>query len=358
MGIKKTILLACSVALIVFLISVPITGKFETIKYGIESEVGVKSNERVVNSNSLNGSVLIDKVYTFRSPFEILLFDNLFLKKHYIYNIYVEIVTPHNCTMEITVNDPNNVTYHIFDSVLSYHSQYTRFYNIPFGTARAGSYDFNISVCANNNLNMYIKIEEGPQCLSDKVLLQDIAYYNVSRVFGITAMIPEVVLETDTMYIFYIGRVSAISAVMGIQIFMNYSIVAPDGVEFAIYSNELLANVSSLNNFKFGTAIPGKYVLKISIYSELNINVAYAVKKESQISDVIPANTTMSHNNSSAPENESSARPPGAMFNVTSFLPLEWTMGTIVSTGCTAGALTFVTIYYKKKNMVRLGLKK
>ena len=101
--------------------------------------------------------VLVDKVFTFLAPEDTKQFKDLYLLEDLNYYVLLEIVTPHNCEINISVIDPDLDTYDIFRTEVNI-SQGDQWFEVPFGTAISGNYTFIFSVIAALNLNVYIKI--------------------------------------------------------------------------------------------------------------------------------------------------------------------------------------------------------
>ena len=91
--------------------------------------------------------VLVDKVFTFLAPDDIKQFNDLFLLEDLNYYVLLEIVTPHNCEINISVIDPDFDIYDIFRTEVNV-SQGDQWFEVPFGTAIAGNYTFILSVIA------------------------------------------------------------------------------------------------------------------------------------------------------------------------------------------------------------------
>ena len=89
--------------------------------------------------------ILVDKVFTFLAPNDVKQFDNLDLLEDLNYFVLLEIVTPHNCQINVSVIDPDLDVYQIFRTEVNV-SQGDQWFEVPFGTAIAGNYTFTFSV--------------------------------------------------------------------------------------------------------------------------------------------------------------------------------------------------------------------
>ena len=131
---------------------------------------------------------------------------------------------------------------------------------------------------------------------------------------------------------------------------MNYTIEDAEGVEFVIYSEEILADIEGINIFHFGTANGGLYTIKISILCSVSYaNIGYSVIEDYQISDIVGGNNT--------DEPDDMGFFDGLWSNNTA-LPVVWVIGSLIFIGVVIGALVIVYIHNKNKNTVSLDLDK
>ena len=308
---------------------------------------------------------LPDKVYTFMAPSDTWTFNGTYLEKEYMYYIYIEVVTPHNCsTMRITIWDPdippNQKQFNVFESNMFYSPEYGRYFEIPFGAEKSGGYTIEFYSESNDNFNLYIRIEQGPQCLHDKIDSQyhdDEVFFEVTTFDNGKSIDHDIDLETDMSYKFYIGRVSAISIKESNVVRLDYVIEDPEGTDFIIYTNEFLADIDGVTMFNFGTAIEGDYEINIKIYCDVaHVNIAYAVIEDYQISEIEDVNKTK------APEKEDSDKIDiieeleKSLFS----MPVEGLIGVVAFVGGLAGTVYVLMVQQRKKNdpMLKLSGKK
>ena len=169
---------------------------------------GIVSRSSDLGSNNhpkISDSGLPDKVYLFETPQDILLLEDIALEQHYIYYIYVEIVTPYNCSIKITLWDPDGNEFPIFESILFVYPEGFNYFETPFGTVLSGDYDIEFNSTAPENVNLYIKMEKGPKCLYDKIPMEEVAdikLYQVTR-FSNNSVNHTISFITDYIYKFY-----------------------------------------------------------------------------------------------------------------------------------------------------------
>lgn len=263
------------------------------------------------------------------------------LLRSYMHTIIISVVTPHSCYMNITLWDSSNRQFQIF---YAYISQADGEFSIPFGTAVAENHTFIFSATVEENLNIKIKIlREDVNCLYDKVPQQEygnIIFYEVTCFSDGFFISHAVLLRTDRSYKFYIGRVSSISMNLSNKGSVIYNIIDPNTIPFAIYENDTLASVASVNIFSFGTAIEGSYTIGIRIYCEVDwMNIAYAIV-----------------------DNGPTCNPPPTDDNQTSIannfsIPFDLGLYTVLGAGVIAGALVLTVVHYRRKNDLSLKFK-
>ena len=297
--------------------------------------------------NASSEELLVDKVFTFLAPNDIQQFDELYLYAGINYYVLVEIVTPHDCEINVTVADPDSDIYQIFETEVNI-SQGDQWFEIPFGTALSGNYTFIFSVIAELNLNIYVKIsfDMEDKCLYNVMspeLIANLNLYQVNKFYDGTEVEHNVMLKTDVSYKFFVGRVSAIGGEpVSREVGAYYDIIDPNGVEFTIYVNETLKCVGEVLHFNFGTAVGGVYTIMIKIISKVDVvNVAYAIAEDYSISSVI---------NGTEPDPD----PTNGTIRGYFYVPIEWTLGFVVTAGLVVGALIVIGSVRKKKSSVSL----
>jgi hypothetical protein len=307
----------------------------------VDSTNNVKSQDNLSTSDP----VFPDKVYAFLAPSDTLTFEDVPLQKNYKYYFWVEIVTPHNCSLTITLWDPDGMKFDIFENDIFYDPDDERYFEIAFGTALEGNYTIEYSVITSENLNLYIKVERGPRCLYDIIPWEEIGdmeLYKVTRFSNGMSISHNVSFKTDYMYKFYIGRVSPISFLENNDLRLNYSIYDPEDIEYEIYLNESLSPINEVDKFMFGTAIEGVYTITLSIYNEVDYsNIAYAIIKHHKISHVVDPNQT----GEDPPSNTT------VQTNWFSF-PKEWTAGFLIVGGIIITGVIVLLVRSRERTFV------
>ena len=184
------------------------------------------------------------------------------------------------------------------------------------------------------------------KCLYDIMspeFVANLKLYQINKFYHGTEVEHNVLLKTDVSYKFHIGRVSAIGGEpVSREVGAYYDLTDPDGVEFTIYVNKTLNSVGEVLHFNFGTAVAGVYTVKIKIVCKVDVvNVAYAIAEDYSISTVI---------NGTEPEPD----PTNGTIRGYFYVPIEWTLGFVVTAGLVVGALVVMGSVRKKKSSVSL----
>jgi hypothetical protein len=246
--------------------------------------------------------------------------------------------------MKITLWDPEGKQYDLFENKLTCELESSRYYDIPFGTALTGNYTIEFHVNTIEHLNIYIRMEQGPKCLYDKIAMEEydgILFYRVSRFSQGMNISHRVDFKSDYMYKFYVERVSPISVLYNNRILMDFSIEDPETLEYVIYANETLTPINEITIFKFGTAIEGEYIFNIVIESAVEyVNIGYAVIELYKISQQVDPNQTN-------PGNSTHSRRD--IFSI----PEEWTIGIVIFFGVMITGLVVAVAKKRSKNVAR-----
>jgi hypothetical protein len=234
---------------------------------------------------------LIDKVYTFEAPYDTLILNNLYFHEEYCYYTTLEIVTPHNCAINITITDPDEFAYRIFETEMDI-SQEDGWFEIPFGATMNGNYSMVMEVLSSLTLNIHLELRKEHKCLYDIIpitLQENLKFYEVSRYTDGMEELHNILLRTDYSYKFYIARVSSIGGLESsreVEVFYNLS--DPEGILFQLYFNKTLVPVGDVLTFDFGTSIGGLYTLELLIHCRVEcVNIAYAIAEDYKLSDQI-----------------------------------------------------------------------
>ncbi len=303
---------------------------------------------QINNPKTSSEQDLVDKVFTFLAPNDTVRFEDLYLLEKVNYYMLLEIVTPHDCVINVTIVDPVLDKYQVFNTEVNI-SQSDDWFEIPFGTAIAGNYTFIVSVACALTLNLHIKISFDPEvkCLYDVIspkFLEQMKLYQVNKFTNGMVVEHNTVLKTDTSYKFYLGRVSAIGGLtVENEVRAYYDVTDPEGLEFTIYQNKTVGSVGTIMHFDFGTAMEGIYTVKIRIYCQVEVvNIAYAIAEDYQISTI---------NNGTDPEPEP---PTNETVRGYFYMPMEWTLVFGLSAGGILAILVVFGAVRRKKDSVSL----
>lgn len=324
-------------------------------KEDLNERANVKTESLEVLENIKTSDVeLPDKVYTFTVGGPPLQFD-LYLKGDYIFYIYIELVTEHNVTeMVIEVEDHDDDYFCIFRSEMYFSPDVGRSFEVPFGTSDSGPHSIKFTASTRVNFNLYISISQGPKCLYDRMSQAEIDalnFYYVRKFNNRVGWQTEHSLELDTdwMYRFKIGRVTAIDQASIPFVYVTYTLEDPEGLPFMIWSNKLIPTIYDVVSFVFGTSQGGTYTIKISVSCSVpNVNIAYTCSDDYQISDIENVNETKY----TPPPEEDEEDNNLLGDDLTSNLPFEISIGAIAFIGIVTVVLLAIFANHRKKNAI------
>jgi len=109
------------------------------------------------NSSNLNTSseeVIWDSTHTVFSPNDHVFLKDLLFQKDWMYNFYLEVVTPHQCEINMTLTDPEGYHYKIFQGTVDQQQK-----EIQFGMVNEAAYNITLDVSTEFTLNLHLRIE-------------------------------------------------------------------------------------------------------------------------------------------------------------------------------------------------------
>jgi len=347
MGFKKRLLYSICIISLILVGSV-----LERYNYDKNSHINSHSNQvsKDITKLKTNGEVLINRVYNFTVNKPYHNYTDLFFQEHYNYYIFVQIVSPHECTIRINLKDPEDDNYALF---YRHMKQSDGILEIPFGASLTGNHSVSIYIDTSYNLNIYVRIEKGSKCLHDILSPEQIGnliQYNVSKFQNSSIQIDHAFLETNVLYKFFFGRVSAISIDHDNNLTYRYSLLDDQDISFSInWKNDQLEGIGGVSAYEFGTASEGIYTTNLSINCEVKyVNIVYAIVYDHKIANIVDETNSTTGNNSTNNND---------FFNELASLPEEWLIGTTIFIGCAMAILTVMLVNNRRRNAVGLNLK-
>jgi len=249
------------------------------------------------------------------------------LKKEITYYIFAQVVTPHDCVLNVSLQDPQGGWFALFSRPMSYENESYGYPSaeIPFGTALAGNYTFRFEVSLEFNMNLYIRITEDITVLRDKIASDEWdnrIFYRVTRFTDGMYMEHNLQMETDVNYKVYLARVSPIANENVSQVMVNHTLTDSNDVEFILYSESVLAGVLDVDSYTFGTSIGGVYSFTLQISCDVEfVNIAYTVI------DLFDIANGGDDNHTGDPSNHTSYE--SGIFHIPPFMLLMMTIGVI-----------------------------
>ena len=214
----------------------------------------------ITNNNiSLNTSseeVIWDSTHMVFSPNDQVFLQDLFCEEDWMYVFYLEVVTPHQCEVNMTVTDPEGYQYIIFQGTIDQQQK-----EIQFGIVIEGAYNITLDVSTEFTLNLHLRIERTVSFMDLFDQDNDILAFNSFR-FSENEPLREVtiLLEPNSSYAFTIALVSPLINILPV---LNTFIDDPAENHFIIYQDQAL-NEFYLT-FQFQTINYGNHKLQVLI---------------------------------------------------------------------------------------------
>ncbi len=223
------------------------------------TEISVLGSE--LNTQDLGEGLIHDKVHTFHENHRQIVLNPYLLNQSFYHIKFAVVTDEHECHMNLTLIDPNGLIYHIFKSEVP--MRFNAYYTVPYGVAVTGNHTLIFTETEGPNLNIHISIYQGDKMSDIPFPVHPEENHNCS-----------INLETDTMYKFYISRVSPIAYSLDATLEINLNLTDPNGIVFIIFNSKPIMAFNTPIDFPFGTAVGGFYSMDFKNYQvQLNINI-------------------------------------------------------------------------------------
>jgi len=214
----------------------------------------IRNNQ--LNLNTSSEEVIWDSTHIVFSPNDQVFLQDLFFEEDWMYDFYLEVVTPHQCEVNMTVTDPEGYQYIIFQGTIDQQQK-----EIQFGMVIEGAYNITLEVSTEFTLNLHLRIERTVSFIDLFDQDNDILAFNSFR-FSENEPLREVpiLLEPNSSYTFIIALVSPLINILPV---LNTFIDDPAENHFIIYQDQAL-NEFYLT-FQFQTINYGNHKLQVLI---------------------------------------------------------------------------------------------
>jgi len=224
---------------------------------------------KTFNLNTSSEEVIWDSTHMVFSPNDQVFLQDLFFEEDWMYVFYLEVVTPHQCEVNMTVTDPEGYQYKIFQGTIDQQQK-----EIQFGMVIEGAYNITLDVSTEFTLNLHLRIERTVSFMDLFDQDNDILAFNSFR-FSENEPLREVpiLLEPNSSYVFTIALVSPLINILPI---LNTFIDDPAENEFIIYQDQALNEFYLA--FQFQTINYGVHKLQVLIdIVETSLNLIVVV---------------------------------------------------------------------------------
>ena len=209
-----------------------------------------------LNLNTSSEEVIWDSTHTVFSPNDQVFLQDLLFQEDWMYGFYLEIVTPHQCEINMSLTDPEGYNYIIFQGTVDQQEK-----DIQFGMVIEGAYNITLEVTTEFTLNLHLKIERTVSFMDlfdqDKEILA-ISSFRFSQNEPLRELL--ILLDPNSSYTFILALISPLINVLPI---LNTFIDDPAENHFIIYQDQALNEF--FLSFQFQTINYGIHILQVLI---------------------------------------------------------------------------------------------
>jgi hypothetical protein len=319
----------------------------------LASSSGLGSDYSLSQPNAGSSENLPDKIYTFTSPQSILTFF-LDLAEDRTYLLYIAMVSPHVMEkMSISVKDPEGDVFPLFEANLSYFSEFSKWWEIPFGTVMEGGYEIIFNGTTEQNCNIHIQMTDAFQLMHDKLSAEEVdhlVFYKSNKFANGVKKTHDLMMKSDTDYTICVARVNSLSAKLNPAPEIKIDFILEDPQEptvpFRVYDDHVLPQIDQpASKITFGTATEGVYKINLTVYCNVEcVNIGYTISEGFEITEGQDANHTEEEGS-----DESSEQSIFSLSNNTA-IPLEFFYGSLGFVGAVGVILAVVYVTVQKKS--------
>ena len=217
----------------------------------------IQFSSTISNSTNLSTSseeIIWDSIYTVFSPYDQLFLQDFLFQEDWMYCFYLEVVTPHQCEINMTLTDPEGYHYNVFQGVVDQQQK-----EIFFGVVNEGGYNISLEVITEFTLNLHFKIEKQASLMDLFDQDNEMLTFQGFR-FSQNEPLREtpILLDPNNSYSFTLALITPLINILPV---FNSTIEDPIGNHFIIYRDQAL-NVIFLN-FNFQTINHGIHKLQV-----------------------------------------------------------------------------------------------
>jgi len=209
-----------------------------------------------LNLNTSSEVVIWDSIHTVFSPYDQLILQDLLFEKDWMYDFSLEVVTPHQCEINMTLTDPSGNHYNLFQGTVDQQSK-----EIQLGMVTEGAYNITMDAITQFTLNLHLKIERTVSFIDLFDQDDEIIALNGFR-FSQSESLREVSVSFNPNFSYTIN-IALITPIVNNLAAINMFIDDPVDNHFIIYQDQALDEL--FLTFHFQTINPGIHKVQILI---------------------------------------------------------------------------------------------
>jgi len=206
--------------------------------------------------NDSSEEIIWDSTHTVFSPNDQIFLQDLFFEEDWMYDFSLEIVTPHQCEINMTLTDPSGYHYTIFQGTVDQQLK-----EIQVGMVNEGAYNITLDVITQFTLNLHLKIKRSVNFLDLFDQNDEIFALNSFR-FSQSESLREVSVSLNPNFSYTI-IIALITPLVNTLAIINTFIDDPFDNHFIIYQDQALNEF--FLTFHFQTINLGIHQLQVLI---------------------------------------------------------------------------------------------
>ncbi|MBY9018884.1 MAG: hypothetical protein KGD66_08640 [Candidatus Lokiarchaeota archaeon] len=222
-----------------------------------------------ISLNTSSEEIVWDSTHIVFSPNDQVFLENLLFQEDWMYVFYLEVVTPHQCEINMTLTDPEGYNYKMFQGTVDQQQK-----EIQFGMVNEGAYNITLDVNTEFTLNLHLKIERTVSFMDLFDQNEEILAFHGFR-FSQNEPLREIpiLLDPNSSYTFILALITPLVNILPV---INTFIDDPVDNHFIIYQDQAL-NEFYLT-FQFQTINHGIHELQVLIdLLEISLNLMVVV---------------------------------------------------------------------------------
>ncbi|MHA1496962.1 MAG: hypothetical protein ACTSRT_05365 [Promethearchaeota archaeon] len=227
------------------------------------------NTSKSISLNTSNEEIVWDSNHIVFNPKDQVFLQNLLFQEAWMYDFYLEVVTPHQCEINMTLTDPEGYHYEVFQGTVDQQQK-----DIQFGMVIEGAYNITLDVITEFTLNLHLRIERTVSFMDLFDQNDEILAFHGFR-FSQNEPLREIpiFLDPNSSYTFILALITPLVNILPV---INTFIDDPVANHFIIYQDQALNEFYLI--FQFQTINNGIHQLQVLVdILEISLNLMVVI---------------------------------------------------------------------------------